>query len=90
MNNILSKFAILLLAVMPLAANVAGQNSVYGIPPLTSTNSLIRNYGDKADIIYNDNGVRSFSHVNFATLIGAKRCLRGDRYDIHEFRHKKL
>lgn len=31
MNNILSKFAILLLAVMPLAANVAGQNSVYGI-----------------------------------------------------------
>ena len=69
MNNILSKFAILLLAVMPLAANVAGQNSVYGIPPLTSTNSLIRNYGDKADIIYNDNGVRSFSHVNFATLI---------------------
>ena len=68
MNNILSKFAILLIAVPLFTASVVGQNSVYGISTLSSTNSLIRSYGQKRDIIYNDNGVRSFLNVDFSTL----------------------
>lgn len=68
MNNLLSKFAILLIAVPLFTASVVGQNSVYGISTLSSTNSLIRSYGQKGDIIYNDNGVRSFLNVDFSTL----------------------
>ncbi|MCR5588557.1 MAG: hypothetical protein K6F72_02970 [Bacteroidales bacterium] len=67
MNNLLSKFVLLLLAVPFFTASVVGQNSVDGIPTLTSSNSLIRNNGLKGDIIYNDNGVRSFSLIDLAT-----------------------
>lgn len=52
-----------------LLANLAafGQSAVYEATGMISMNSIIRNYDQDIDIVYNDNGQRSFLHVNRTT-----------------------
>ncbi|MCR5588556.1 MAG: hypothetical protein K6F72_02965 [Bacteroidales bacterium] len=52
-----------------LLANLAalGQSAVYEAYGIISMNSIIRSYDQDIDIVYNDNGLRSFLHVNRTT-----------------------
>ena len=52
-----------------LLANLAafGQSAVYEASGIISMNSIIRNYDQDVDIVYNDNGQSSFLHVNRTT-----------------------
>lgn len=55
--------------VLMLLANLAalGQSAVYEATGMISMNSIIRNYDQDVDIVYNDNGQSSFLHVNRTT-----------------------
>ena len=52
-----------------LMANITalGQSAVYEATGMISMNSIIRNYDQDVDIVYNDNGQSSFLHVNRTT-----------------------
>ena len=54
---------------LTLLANLAalGQSAVYEATGMISMNSIIRNYDQDVDIVYNDNGQQSFLHVNRTT-----------------------
>lgn len=55
--------------VLMLLADLAalGQSAVYEATGMISMNSIIRNYDQDVDIVYNDNGQSSFLHVNRTT-----------------------
>lgn len=62
----INKIAILALMLL---ANLAalGQSAVSEATGMISMNSIIRNYDQDVDIVYNDNGQSSFLHVNRTT-----------------------
>lgn len=60
--------ALLLIILFYLAFSATAQNVVYEIPVITK-NSLIREYNNNIDIIYNHNGQSSFLLVDWVTGI---------------------
>lgn len=62
----INKIAILVLMLLADLAAL-GQSAVYEATGMISMNSIIRNYDQDVDIVYNDNGQSSFLHVNRTT-----------------------
>ena len=59
---------IVTVAYLLLASLAAfGQSAVYEVTGMISMNSIIRNYNQDIDIVYNDNGQRAFLHVDRTT-----------------------